>query len=90
MCYQVGHLDVEEAVGVLVLVDVGQSSGVRMIFLQRSDPGSVMVMKYSLKTEKGGCSSNVQINLTITQRFCSTKTTYEGAENDHEQLKQKD
>lgn len=27
-CYQVGHLDVEEAVGVLVLVDVGQSSGV--------------------------------------------------------------
>lgn len=26
--YQVGHLDVEEAVGVLMLVDVGQSSGV--------------------------------------------------------------
>lgn len=50
-CYQVGHLDVEEAVGVLVLVDVGQSSGVRIIFPQRADPAPVMVVKYSLKTD---------------------------------------
>lgn len=59
VCYQVGHLDVKEAVGVLVLVDVGQGSGVRIIFLQRSDPAPVMVMKYSLETEKEGCSSDV-------------------------------
>lgn len=71
MCYQVGHLDVEEAVGVLVLVDVGQSSGVRIIVLQRSDPAPVMVMKYSLKTEKGGCSSNVQINLNNPKLSCN-------------------
>lgn len=51
-CYQVGHLDVEEAVGVLVLVDVGQSSGVRLIFHQRADPDPVMVIKYSLKNRK--------------------------------------
>lgn len=50
--YQVGSLDVEEAVGVLVLVDVGQSSGVTVILLHRTDPAPVMVIKYSLKTDK--------------------------------------
>lgn len=50
-CYQVGSLNVEEAVGILVLVNVGQSSGVRMIFPQRTDPAPVVVINYSLKTE---------------------------------------
>lgn len=32
MChYQVGHLDIEETAAVLVFIDVGQSSGVRII-----------------------------------------------------------
>lgn len=47
--YQVGHLDVEEVVGVLVLADIGQSSGVRFILRQRADPAPVLVIKYSLK-----------------------------------------
>lgn len=29
--YQVGHLDIEEAVAVLAAIDVGQSSGVRIV-----------------------------------------------------------
>lgn len=70
--YQVGSLDVEEAVGVLVLVDVGQSSGVRIIFLHRADPAPVMVMKYSLKTDKRiRAFSNVTIYLTMMQPFCN-------------------
>lgn len=47
--YQVSHLDVEEDVVVLMLVDVSQSSGVRLIFGQRADPALLMVMKNSLK-----------------------------------------
>lgn len=50
--YQVGHLDVEEAVGVLVLVDVGQSSGIGLIFCQRADPAPFMVMKFCLRHRK--------------------------------------
>lgn len=48
-CYQSGRPDVEQNVGVFVSVDVGQSSGVRFIFLQRADSAPVMVIKYSLK-----------------------------------------
>lgn len=47
--YQVSHLDVEEDVVVLMLVDVSQSSGVRLIFGQRADPAPLMVVKNSLK-----------------------------------------
>lgn len=46
--YQVRCFDVEEAVGVLVLVDVGQSSGVWLIFCQRADPAPLMIMNHSL------------------------------------------
>lgn len=47
--YHVGHLDVEQTVGVFILVDVGQSSGICFVLGQRTDAANVMVMKYSLE-----------------------------------------
>lgn len=47
--HPVGCPDVEQAAGVLVLIDVGQSSGVRLVRLQRADPAPVMLVEYSLR-----------------------------------------
>ena len=49
MCYHVGHLDVEQSVGVLVLEDVGQSSGIALIPPQRADPAGVMLVHHTLE-----------------------------------------
>lgn len=48
--YQVGHLDVEESVAVLELIDVGQSSGVRIVLLQTADSAPVVLVKHRLET----------------------------------------
>ena len=49
MRYHVGHLDVEQSVGAQVLEDVGQSSAVTLIPLQRADPSGVMLIHHTLE-----------------------------------------
>lgn len=50
--HQVGRLDVEEQVSVLLLVDIGQSSGIRSISGQRTHQFPVMVVENNLETDK--------------------------------------
>lgn len=65
VCYhQVGRLDVEEQESLLLLVDVGQSSGIRAISRQRRHPFPVMVVEDNLETDK------VDLELCKPKTYC--------------------
>lgn len=70
-CHLVGHLDVEENVIVLAFVDVGQSSGVRLVFRHRADPVSFMLINNHLKyktTQRSFCFSMRTLSFKIIRR----------------------
>lgn len=81
--HQIGRLNVEEQVSVLLLVDIGQSSGISNISRQRTHQFPVMVVENNLETDKVDlvlcklrtyCTYVLYINTAQLQKKCGTIT----------------
>lgn len=68
-----GCFDVKEDVGFFMFVDVGQSSGVRLVFCHRADPGSVLVMKTNLTKKIPHNIYNFKTTITEHEVLVCTK-----------------